>query len=139
MKHLKWLFAFVFLSSLSYCVSADYLDSVRELDLRLICVIVWFAPPIVVLLFVLGGVLFSTGSPDNRLTGKNLMMNALLGFFLVLAFLVISKVLVPALDVAACLSGNAAVSQEGSQSGSGIIISMDGSLKKNENTLIQTS
>ena len=116
--------------------AAGYLDMMRELDLRLICVVVWFAPPIVVLLFVLGGFLFSAGSPENRMTGKNLMMNALVGLLLVLAFLLISMLLVPKLDVGACFSGNGAVSVSPGtvQQDSGIIINAEGYFKKNEKT-----
>ena len=98
----KCLLLAVGLMCLASMASADYLQRIRDLDQRLICVVMWFAPAIIVLLFVAGAVLLVTGSPANRVIGKSLMMNAILGMFLVMAFLALSAMLMQSLDLAAC-------------------------------------
>jgi hypothetical protein len=117
-KHVMLLLLLILLPVRVY--AAGYLDQMRELDLRLLCVIVWFAPSIVVLLFALGGLLFAAGSAENRAVGKNLMVSALLGLLLVIAFLLISWVLVPEMDLAACLTGSS--TQDPVQQGSRVVI-----------------
>lgn len=114
---------------ISYSASADYLDSIREMDLRLLCLIVWFAPPVIVLLFTVGGLLFATGVPENRVLGRNMMLNALIGFIIVVGFLMVAQVVVPSIDIESCFSGE--TTHDGSAK-TGIIIEAEGYFKKNE-------
>lgn len=93
---------------LASAASADYLQSIRQMDQRLVCVIAWFAPAVIVFLFVSGAFLLVTGSPANRVMGKSLMMNAVIGTILVVGFITLSVFVVPGLDVGACYAGTGA-------------------------------
>jgi hypothetical protein len=100
-KHLHIPFILLALSSLAS--AQGYIERLRGIDQSVVCLIMWFAPAIVVVLFALGGFLYSTGNPTNRSLGKSYMLNSFAGLFLVLAFLAISFALVPTLTVDKCL------------------------------------
>jgi len=89
------------LSSIAY--AAGYLDRLRGIDQSVLCVVVWFAPATVVVLFALGGFLYSTGNLTNRTLGKSYMQNSLAGLFLVVAFIGLAFALVPSLKIDPCL------------------------------------
>jgi hypothetical protein len=99
-KHLHIAFILA-LSSLAF--AQGYMERLRGIDQSIVCVVLWFAPAIVVVLFALGGFLYSTGNLTNRSLGKSYMLNSLAGLFLVVAFLGIAFVLVPTLTVDKCL------------------------------------
>ena len=89
------------LSSAAY--AAGYLDRLRGIDQSVLCVVVWFAPATVVVLFALGGFLYSTGNLTNRTLGKSYMQNSLAGLFLVVAFIGLAFAMVPSLKIDPCL------------------------------------
>lgn len=89
------------LSSAAY--AAGYLDRLRGIDQAVICMAVWFAPAIVVVLFALGAFLYSTGNPTNRTLGKSYMLNSLAGLFISAAFMGLAFALVPSLKIDTCL------------------------------------
>lgn len=82
--------------------AAEYVGLLRELDQRLICVVVWFAPAVIALFIVGGGLLIATGSPANRIIGKNMIQNAVIGLMLVMVFLFLSVLLVPEISLDLC-------------------------------------
>jgi hypothetical protein len=89
------------LSSAAY--AAGYLDRLRGIDQGVLCLVVWFAPAIVVILFSLGGFLYSTGDQANRTLGKSYMLNSLAGLFLSVALIGMAFALVPTLKIDKCL------------------------------------
>ena len=101
-KHNSLIVPILFiLSSAAY--AAGYLDRLRGIDQSVLCVVVWFAPAIVVVLFALGGFLYSTGNLTNRTLGKSYMLNSLAGLFLAVAFIGLAFALVPSLKIDPCL------------------------------------
>jgi hypothetical protein len=91
--------------ALSSVAEAGYLDLLRDFDLKILCVVSWFAPAIAMLLFLIGGVLLATGSPANRVLGKAMIYDSILGLILVVGFILLSLMLIPKLDIAACYGG----------------------------------
>jgi hypothetical protein len=102
MKTTKAILTMVMILALSPAVHAGYLDQLRDIDQSIVCVVAWFAPAAAALLFLVGGALYATGSPENRVMGRTLLFDAVLGLILVVAFIMLSTMLVPKLDIGAC-------------------------------------
>lgn len=83
---------FILLLFLSPLVSASvYLEILRELDIRVICLLVWLAPLITLLLLVIGGFRFIISeAPEKRDEARGMIYNAIVGFILVFAFILLA-------------------------------------------------
>jgi hypothetical protein len=102
MKTKDAIITLTLLLALSTVANAGYLDQLRDIDQSIVCVVAWFAPAAAALLFLVGGVLYATGSPENRVMGRTLLLDAVFGLILVVAFIMLSMMLVPKLDIGAC-------------------------------------
>lgn len=100
-KHIALLFALLSLSP-RVC-AAGYLDRLAGIDQAVLCMVVWFAPAVAVILFALGAFLYSTANPTNRTYGKSYMLNSLAGLFITIAFVGLAVALVPKLSIDKCL------------------------------------
>jgi hypothetical protein len=89
------------LSSAAYAIG--YLDKLRGIDQGILCLVVWFAPAVVVVLFSMGAFLYASGDPANRILGKNYMQNSLAGLFISILLMGLAFALVPALKIETCL------------------------------------
>ena len=89
---IKSLILALILLLLVECVYADYyLDLLKDLDVKLLCILSWVAPLVLVFLLVLGGyVLISGTSPERREMGKGLIKNAIIGLLLVILLIMAS-------------------------------------------------
>lgn len=105
MKKKASLITVILFALASFSYAAGYLERLRGIDQTILCFVVWFAPALAVMLFALGGFLYSTGNPTNRGSGKTLMLNSIAGLFLVVAFLGLAVALVPDLKIDTCING----------------------------------
>jgi hypothetical protein len=103
MKKKISLFILVLLFLSSAASAAGYLDRLRGIDQGVVCMVLWFAPAIVLILFALGAFLYSTGNPANRTLGKDYMLNSFAGLVIVVAFLGLAFALVPTLQMDKCM------------------------------------
>lgn len=103
MKRNTLLASSVLLALSSFASAAGYLGRLTGIDQGVICMAVWFASPVVVILFSMGAFLYATGEPTNRTLGKNYMLNAFAGLLLTATFLGISFALLPTLTLDKCL------------------------------------
>lgn len=89
---IKSLIPALILLLLAECVSADYyLDLLKDLDVKLLCILSWVAPMVAVFLLILGGYLLISGtSPKRRDEGKGLVKNAIVGLILVVLLIMFS-------------------------------------------------
>lgn len=103
MKYCNFFLALLAVFFLVSDVSAvDYLERLRELDQALICLVVWFTPLVVVIMFVVAGFLYLSGEEGNRVLAKNLIMNAVIGFLLVFVLVFISMALLSSISIDKC-------------------------------------
>jgi hypothetical protein len=92
------------LVALAYNVAAfDYLARLRDLDQKLLCVIVLFVPGILVMFLIIAGIIYLMGDEGKRFTAKNMIKNAVLGLILVVVFVLLSIALVPTITLDHCL------------------------------------
>ena len=80
----------------------DFLTRLRDLDQALICIIVTFVPGVLVMFLIAAGLIYITGDEGKRALGKNIIKNALLGFLLVVIFVMMSLALVPTITLDQC-------------------------------------
>ncbi len=77
---------------LTECVTASYyIDMLKDLDVKLLCILSYITLPLVAILLVVGGYLLISGtSPERRDSGKGLIINAIIGLILVVLLIMVS-------------------------------------------------
>ncbi|MEM4347642.1 MAG: hypothetical protein QW802_03545 [Candidatus Altiarchaeota archaeon] len=92
------------LSQLVLSLDTDiYLRRIRELDIRVLCLLLWIGPGIALVLITLGGILLITSDDIyKRNHAKSMIFNAFLGLILVLAFIFFSA-WIGKLDLTRCI------------------------------------
>lgn len=101
MKIKPLILASIFLL-LTECVTASYIEMLKDLDVKLLCILSWITLPLVAILLIVGSYLLITGTtPKRRDAGKNLIQNALIGLILVVMLIEIS-ILIAGLDLSVC-------------------------------------
>ncbi|HHE04502.1 MAG TPA: hypothetical protein ENL19_00405 [candidate division WOR-3 bacterium] len=63
----------------------------KDLDVKLLCILSYITLPLVAILLVVGGYLLISGtSPERRDSGKGLIINAIIGLILVVLLIMVS-------------------------------------------------
>lgn len=91
-KDLAVILTLIFLLQLVLALDTNvYIKRIRELDIRVLCLLLWIGPGIALILIALGGILLITSDDIyKRNHAKSMIFNALLGLIILLAFVFIS-------------------------------------------------
>jgi len=70
----------IFLLLTERVTASYYIDMLKDLDVKLLCILSYITLPLVAILLVVGGYLLISGtSPERRDSGKGLIINAIIG------------------------------------------------------------
>jgi hypothetical protein len=70
---------------------------------NLACMLLWIAPLILTLLIVIGGFFYMLGDPVKKNQGKKIIVNAIIGFIIIVGLISLSTVISPGIDMSECL------------------------------------
>lgn len=100
-KHIVYVSILILLFT---SVASAQLPELHQVVERLICLLVWIMPAIMVLLISVGGLLILTGTPERRSMGKGIIVNAAIGLLIFLGLIVFVNLTLPQVDLSMCLS-----------------------------------
>ncbi len=95
------LLILLLLSSLAS--ASTYLEELRELDIRVVCLVVWIAPLATLLLLAIAGLRFIISeTPEKKNDAQSMLINSILGIIIVFSFILLAGFL-GNLDLTRCL------------------------------------